>query len=173
VELAGAEQIAGLMEPLFDPDDPAHYASIHSNPPGILTQFAGLTVHTYGKGRAIYLAPPLLKQQMDAQQAFGAWLLQEYAPPALVRETNAPPCVEITVLRGAATGTILIGLVNYQKELPNVPVHNIRVRLDWPGKAPVACVAVSTGKALPFTCTQDTLCFEVPFLETLEMVEIS
>jgi hypothetical protein len=172
VNLVGAEQIGGLVEPLFDPDDPYHYVSIHSNPPGILTSFAGLTVHTYGKGRAVYLAAPLLKQQMDAQQSFGAWLLQEYTPPALVRATNAPVCVEITVLRGMDTGATLVAMVNYQKELPNVPVLGVKVKLEWTDQEPKRCVAVSTGAALAFTCAQGALSFEVPLLETIEMVEI-
>ena len=173
VTLAGAEQLVGLAEPLFDPDDPVKYASIHSNPPGGQCLSPGLTIHSYGKGRCIYLAPPLLKQQLDAQQAFGMWLLQQYAPPTLVTETNASVCVEITVLRSTTAGAYLIGLVNYQKELPNVPVYDVRVTLNLPEKVPSACVAASTGQALPFTYKESALQFEIPRLETIELVEIT
>lgn len=173
VRLAGAEQLAGLVEPVFDPDDPLKYASIHSNPPGGPASHPGLTVHTYGKGRCIYLAPRLLLQQQEAQQAFGSWLLQQYAPPALVTVTNAPMCVEITVLRGTTADDYLVGLVNYQKELPNVPVTGVQITLNLPGKTPSACVAASNGQALPFTFTEGALHFEVPRLETIELVEIT
>ncbi len=172
VRLAGAEQLAGLVEPLFDPDDPVKYASIHSNPPSGQSISPGLTIHPYGKGRCIYLAPPMLKQQLDAQQDFFAWLLQGLAPPTMASMTNAPACVEITLLRSTTAGAYLVGLVNYQKELPNVPVHGLQVTLRLPGNAPGACMAASTGQALPFTFTEGTLHFEVPRLETIELVEI-
>jgi hypothetical protein len=172
IRLSGAEQLAGLAEPLFDPDDPVKYASIHSNPPGGPSVYPGLTIHPYGKGRAIYLAPSLFKQQLEAQQAFGIGLLREYAPPTLVSATNAPVCVEITILRSTTADAYLVGLVNYQKELPNVPVHAIQVSLNLHGKAPVACICISSGQKLPFKFTEGTLQFEVPYLETIEMVEI-
>jgi hypothetical protein len=172
VRLAGAQQLLGLAEPLFDPDDPQKYASIHSNPPGRLTGAVGLSVHSYGKGRCIYLAPALLTMQQDAQQSFGARLLEEYAPPALVTGTNAPAAVEMTVLRSTTAAAFLVGVVNYQKELPNIPVHDLWVDLRLPGRAPRACQRVADGKALPFRFEDGVLHVDVPELETIEMVEI-
>lgn len=60
--------------------DPQHYASIHSNPPGAFTGYAGLAIHSFGKGRCIYLAPDVFHLQQDAQQTFAAWLLRSCAP---------------------------------------------------------------------------------------------
>ena len=172
VTLAGAAQLASLDEPLFDPDDLAHYASIHSNPPGRSTGCVGLSVHAYGKGRCIYLAPPVLALQQAAQESFGAWLLQEYTPAPLVVRTNAPAAVEITLLRSTTASAWLVGLVNYQKELPNIPVQNLQVSLRLPQGVP-ATTCTSNNTPLPFTFTDGILSFTLPLLETLEMVEIS
>ena len=158
--------------PLFDPDDPQHYASIHSNPPGRQTEYAGLTLHAFGQGRCLYLASPVMAQQQDAQQSFTAWLLQTYAPPALVTNTDAPAAVEVTVLESATQKAVLACLVNYQKELPNIPVAGVSLELTLEGLAPTACRRVSDGHAIPFTSSQGKIRFEVAGLETLEMVEI-
>ena len=129
-------------------------------------------MHAYGKGRCIYLAPPVLALQQAAQESFGAWLLQEYTPAPLVVRTNAPAAVEITLLRSTTASAWLVGLVNYQKELPNIPVQNLQVSLRLPQGVP-ATTCTSNNTPLPFTFTDGILSFTLPLLETLEMVEIS
>jgi hypothetical protein len=172
VTASGAEVIATLVEPRFDPAA-EQYASIHSNPPGVDTGYAGLTVQRFGKGRCIYLSSPVLALQQDAQQVFGEWLYREYAPSAIVVDTTAPPCVEITVTRSTTGNAYLVGLVNYQKELPNVPVRDISVTLRLPGVAtPTACTRVSDGRRLEVKIKDGALLLEVPWLETLEMIEV-
>jgi hypothetical protein len=172
VKLNGAEPLAGLVETHFDPDDPGHYASIHSNPPGPAGGFPGLTLHRFGQGRCLYLASPVLRLQQDAQQTFAAWLLETYAPPGRLVHTNAPAAVEISLLRSRTAEAWLVGFANYQKELPNLPVHGIQVELSLDGRLPEACTLVSSGQALPFSSREGVLRFEIPRLETIEMVEV-
>ena len=172
VTAQGAEVVATLLEPIFDPAA-EQYASIHSNPPGVATGYAGLTVNRFGKGQCVYLSSPVLSLQQDAQQVFGEWLFREYSPSALVVETTAPPCVEVTVNRSTTRNAYLIGLVNYQKELPNVPVRDISLTLRLPGvTTPKACTRVSDGKRLEVKARQGALVLEVSCLETLEMIEV-
>jgi len=166
------EELAKLVEPIFDPDDPQHYASIHSNPPGRETGHPGLTIHNFGKGRCIYLAPPLLTLQQDAQESFGAWLLQKYAPSQIVLGTNAPVAVEVTLLKSTTSPNWLVCLVNYQKETPNIPVHGIHLSLRLPAGAATSCTCLSNGNKLPFQAVDGILSFDLPELNTLEMVEI-
>lgn len=173
VTATGAEVLATIVEPVFDPAA-EQYASIHSNPPGVSTPYAGLTVHAVGKGRCIYLSSPVLALQQDAQQVFGEWLFRQYSPSALVLETNAPPCVEVTVNRSTTGNAYLIGLVNYQRELPNVPVHALTLTLSLPGAArPTACTRISDGKPAACSVSKGALTLSVPCLETLEMIEVS
>ncbi len=172
VKATTAKLLARIVEPVFDPDA-EQYASIHSNPPGVETEYAGLTVNTYGKGKCVYLSSPVLTLQQDAQQAFGTWLFREFAPSAFVLDTNAPPCVEITVNRSTTANAYLIGFVNYQKELPNVPVRDISVTLRLPeGAAPKACIRLSDGAAVTSQTAAGALVLNVPCLETLEIIEV-
>lgn len=167
-----AQVIARINEPLFDPDA-AKYMSIHSNPPGALTDYAALTVNPFGSGRCIYLSAPVLALQHNAQQVFGAWLMREFAPSAMIVETNAPACVEITVSRSTTATAYLIGLVNYQKELPNIPVHDLVLKLRLPdAPAPRGCTRVSDGKQLEPQIAAGILRIELPLLKTWEMFEV-
>lgn len=173
VRLNGATRLAGLALPGFDPDDPERYASIHSNPPGQKTEFIGLAVNQFGKGLCIYLAPDLLQLQQDAQQTFGTWLLENYAPAPRIVKTNAPSSVEISLLKSTISDCLLVGLVNYQKELPNIPVHELWVDLLLEDRIPKSCSLVSNGQDLPFFIHNSTLHLELPELETIEMAELN
>lgn len=48
--------LAKIVLPFTDPDDNAHFASIHSNPPGMLSDFPGMVSVNYGKGKVIWSA---------------------------------------------------------------------------------------------------------------------
>lgn len=167
----GTQVLAELLEPLFDPDDPTHYASIHSNPPGRSTGCPALTVHNYGAGRCIYLASPVLSTQLEAQEAFGVQLLKQLAPEPMV-ETNAPSAMELTVLHESQSNDLLVGLVNYQTELPNIPARDIHIAIRLTDGGPIACRSVMNQKELPFTWEKDVLRITLPYVETIEMIEI-
>lgn len=164
--------IAKIAEPLFDPDA-EKYASIHSNPPGVVTDYAGLTVNKYGKGKCLYLSSPVFSHQQNAQQAFGAWLFSEYSPSSLVVETNAPECVEITLLKSTTKNAYIVGFVNYQKELPNVPARGLYAMIRLPdGVTPKSCIRVSDNKKIDVKIEKGALRIELPCLETIEMIEV-
>jgi len=172
VKAKEARLIAKIAEPLFDPDS-EEYASIHSNPPGVITDYAGLTLNKYGQGKCLYLASPVFSLRQDAQQALGAWLFSEYAPSALVVETNAPACVEITLLKSTTGNAYIAAFVNYQNELPNVPVRDLYATIRLPdGVIPKSCIRVSDNKKIAVKIEQGALRLEVPYLETIEMMEV-
>lgn len=171
VRATSATTLARIAEPLFDPDARA-YASIHSNPPGRTTDAAGLAVNSFGNGTCVYLASPVLSLQQDAQQMFGQWLFRTFSPSTVILDTNAPPCVEITVNRSTVEDAWLIGFVNYQKELPNVPVHDLSVTLRLPGAELVRCIRVSDGSPMQPLTDENGITLRIPRLETIEMVEL-
>jgi hypothetical protein len=173
VKAKGAKLIAKIAEPLFDLDS-EKYASIHSNPPGVITDYAGLTVNKYGKGKCLYLSSPVFSIRQNAQQMFGTWLFSEYSPSSLVIETNAPACVEITLLKSTTKNAYIAGFVNYQNELPNVPVRDLYAKIRLPdGVTPKSCIRVSDNKKIAVKIEQGALCLEVPCLETIEMMEVT
>jgi len=168
-----ANVIAYLVEPIFDPDDPDHWASIHSNPPGKVTEFVGLAVNQYGQGRCIYLAAPILGIQQDAQKVFGTWLLDQYTSREILISTNAPPCVEITILNATTKKAYLVCFVNYQRELPNVPVRDLSAHINLPSTIkPKRIYHVSDGQTINNYVEGKGIIIKMPYLDTLEMIAI-
>ena len=173
VKATSAKVLGGVAQTIFAPDDVERYASIHSNPPGPVSEYAGLTVNTFGKGRCIYLYSSLLAMKQDAQQSFGESLFKEYASSDLVISTNAPRCVEITILKSTIKDTMLICFVNYQQELPNVPVCDLKTEIKLPdGKIPKSCRRVSDNKGLGCKVDNGIVTIELAKLETVEMIEV-
>ena len=83
VKATTAKVLANLVDPIFDPDDRQHWASIHSNPPGKITKYAAFTENPFGKGKCIYLAPAIFSITQDAQKSFGKWLLEPIYLPRI------------------------------------------------------------------------------------------
>ncbi|MFH0796263.1 MAG: alpha-L-fucosidase, partial [Candidatus Omnitrophota bacterium] len=174
VKTVSATASAFVSEPIFDPDVPDQYASIHSNPPGPISDYPGLTVNTFGKGKCVYLYSSLLSLQQDAQQSFGERLFKEYGPSGIIVSTNAPACVEITLLKSSVKNVFLLCFVNYQQELPNVPIHNLEAVIKLPGNLkPGSCRTVSDGKEVEFKVENEETLLSLARLDTVEMVEIT
>jgi hypothetical protein len=173
VNATTASVLARAAEPMFDRDDLEHFASYHSNPPDKPGPHAALTVNKFGRGTCVYLYSSLLAKQQEAQQAFGESLLRRFAPSSIIAATNAPPCVEITLLRAAREPVYLLCFVNFQEEAPNVPVHEISVSVRLPcGGRPKACRSVATGRAVSFERRDEHVAISVPRVDMMEMIEI-
>lgn len=168
-----AKALAYVAEPYFDSDDIEHYASIHSNPPGPSSQYAGLTVNTYGKGKCIYLYSSLLALRQNAQETFGVSLFRKYITSGLFVNANYPACVEVTLLKSTVSDKYLLCFVNYQNELPNIPVCNVQVTIKLPSKPnPKVCQCISGYKGLEVKTDHKGITIDLPYLDTIEMVEI-
>jgi len=173
VSATTAEVLARVCGPFTDPDDPDHYASIHSNPPGPITEFAGLTVNRFGKGKCIYLSAPLFASGNHAQRTFLARLVGQHVHSSVLTEVDAPGCVEVTVLKSSVEGSYLLCFVNYQAELPNVPVRGVSATVKLPGGVtPAGFTRLSDGKPAEVETVGGAFRISVPELETLEIVEI-
>jgi hypothetical protein len=84
-------------------------------------------------------------------------------------EAEAPKCVEVTLFRQGDRQRDLISLINFQKELPNVPVYGVKVRGRL-GNRDVRRVVLLPGEQdQPFKTVGDYVEFGVPRLETFRM----
>lgn len=158
----GVEILATTTLPWPAPD-PSRFSSIHSNPPWVPTANPEVVRRRCGKGQVIYCSSPL--EKVAGLGATLAALLRALCP-ACTFEADAPACVEITLFHQPERGRYVLSLVNFQKELPNLPVESIEVRLRLP--QPLQRVALLPGgERVPHQSAAGVVHFAVPRLQTL------
>ena len=169
----GAEVLGEVVIPYTDPADPHHFASIHNNPPGIWTGNPALVLNRFGLGKCIYSSIDL--EQYEFSRDLFNNLIQFLVGPYSI-ETNAPKSVEITVYNQAETSRFNLRFLNFQKELPNIPVDDIHIQLRIQDKSPKQVSLLPDRSPLPFQVKKEdggiTLDFSLPRLETFLMVEV-
>ena len=150
--------------------DPSRFSSIHSNPPWKPTDRPEVVLNRFGRGRAIYTAS--LLENVDGLAETYVRLVRLLAgQPSFT--AVAPPPVELTVFHQPDRHRYLLSLVNFQKDLPNIPIEGIEVRAAGrsTGRREQLrrVVRLPDGVAVDHQTTGGTVTFRVPRLETLAM----
>ena len=146
--------------------NPSKFASIHSNPPWQSTDRPEIVLNCFGKGRAIYTSSLVenVEGLADAYIALVRMLAGEFR-----FEAEAPSVVEMTVFHQPDRHRYLVSLVNFQKDLPNIPVEGISVRFR-PGREKLGrVVRLPDGATIAHLQQADVTTFSVGRLETLAM----
>jgi hypothetical protein len=164
----GATVLATTTMP-WPVSDPRAFSSIHSNPPWTATDRPEVVLNSFGKGRVVYcaslletvegLAPTFIKliRLLSADYSF---------------EFTAHPAVEGTLFHQPDRHRYVLGLVNFQKDLPNIPVDGIEVRLRLPAQVK-SITCLPEGKKVKFRERNGMATFTAPRLETLLMCAIN
>ena len=167
-----AEVLATLTLPYTDPTD-SRYASILTDPPGIPDRPSLRSCSTaLAAGRVIYSAGVIERWQHDTQQAVFVNLLRHLAPRPFWVDLQGPKSVEATLFLQADRGRFVLNVINYQRELPNIPIHDLTVRVRLDGRIPTAVSLLPDGTALGFRVADDHVELTVPVLQDFAMVEI-
>jgi len=122
-------------------------------PPGIATGYPALVVNRYGEGQAIYCTMAL--EGADVHREVFANLVRQMAAPFSVR-SDAPKSVEVTTYHQPDKKRYILSLVNFQKELPNIPVSGIRVGVRLGTRTARQLLLLPDAKPWPFETTEDT-----------------
>ena len=155
-------------------DDSDRFASIHSNPPAQAGNFVALAINQFGKGRCIYLNSSLLAIRHHAQQSFGEELLKKYVNSDIKIITNIPSCVEITILKSKVQKKLLIYCVNFQDELPNIVLNDLKAELSLPPTmSPMNCEQVIGDAVVELQPHLNAVVISIKRLETILAIEIS
>jgi hypothetical protein len=149
--------------------DTSRFASIHSNPPWQRTSRPEVVLNQFGKGQAIYCASPLETIE-NLAGAFVRLVRRLYRRFAF--EADAPAAVELTLFHQPERHRYRLSLVNFQKDLPNIPVLDIPVRLRLPGKV-VQVAQLPGDRRVAHLDAGGMVRFTVPRLETLAMFAIT
>jgi hypothetical protein len=153
---------------VWQTDDSARFASIHSNPPGQPTDRPEVVLNHFGQGRAIYCASPIETiESLDGAIARLARRLHgEFS-----FEADAPSAVELTLFHQPERRRYRLSLVNFQKDLPNIPVTDTVVRLRLKERV-TRVVELPEGRPVEHTESDGIVRFTVGRLETLAMFAV-
>lgn len=165
----GARVLGTLTLPYTNPNDGEKYASIHSNPPGIATDKPCIVANRVGKGSVIYAADAIEIQEHCAD--IFVRLLRTMCPKFSV-ESDAPACVEFTLFKQPERKRYVLSAVNFQKELPNVPVDGVTVNLALGTVQPQRTVRLPDATPMTFERDGERITIALPRLETLCMIGI-
>ena len=122
---AGAKVLATTTLPWPAPDA-SKFSSIHSNPPWQPTDRPEIVSNDFGRGRAVYASSGI--ENVDGMRDVCVALVRMLAGEMRF-EADAPATVEMTVFHQPDRHRYLLSLVNFQQDLPNVPVEGITVRM--------------------------------------------
>jgi len=146
--------------------DPSKFASIHSDPPWQATDRPEVVFHRFGEGRVVYCSS-LLESIAGLSDTFIKLL--RMLNDVYTFEADAPKVVELTLFHQPDRRRYLLCLVNFQKDMPNIPVEGIQIRLRLPGTGPQHIVQLPDGKQIDHQRREGVVTFAAPRLETLAM----
>jgi hypothetical protein len=150
--------------PYTDPSG-SRYASILTDPPGIETEYPAIVLNHYGQGKVLYAAGVLEIWEHDSQQAGLVNLLRLLASRPFYYETDAPKSVEITLFDQQDQQRYVLHLLNYQQELPNIPIYDLRCRVRLAGNNLRRLVSLPDEVPVRYRVRGDHAEFTVPRLQ--------
>ncbi|TVQ24625.1 MAG: hypothetical protein EA383_10600 [Spirochaetaceae bacterium] len=124
---ASSKTLGYLTLPFSDPGNASKFSSIHSNPPGVDTDSPAIVVTPVGEGLSIYIAATV---DLNYYGALLDGILREHTGIRWSCDSTAPECVEITVFDDHENDRILLHLVNYQSQVPPIPVCDFAVNVS-------------------------------------------
>ena len=149
-----------------------NWSSIHSSPPWHDTPTPAIVRNRFGKGRAIYSAADI--ECMDGETASRLFreLITDLLGPRATATADTHPAVWMSVTHQPDKHRFIVGFLNYQSQLPPIPIAKIPFTLRPPPKKHFTRVtALPTGKPIKFTTGKSgTMHAEANNLEFLQML---
>ncbi|MBE9538485.1 MAG: alpha-L-fucosidase [Proteobacteria bacterium] len=173
-----AETLATLSLPYGDPMDGTssdqNWASIHSDPPWTHLEEPSVVVNKYGKGRVVFSAADIEAGDSQGCSRLFLGLVKELLddPPTFSATTH--PAVWMNAFNQVENSRIVISFLNYQLELPIIPITDIEFELAVPpGKRFLRLLSLPDMTEQVFQISTDgRLCATLPRLEAFTMLAV-
>jgi len=166
------EVIAYIKLPYTDPSDPARFASIHSNPPGVDTDYPAIIRRRFGEGEVVWVAGPLEMVEYKTHRELFIRLIRSLVKEGFSFEVDAPESVEVTMFHQQENRRYIVNLLNFQQELPNIPISDIKLRIKTEDKTFSKVVILPEEVSLNFESREGYLEVGIPRLDTFLMLGI-
>lgn len=166
-EVSGDAEILAHINLPYTTQNNERFASIHSNPPGVLTDLPAVVTRAFGRGRVIWSAVPIELEKTAAYGRVFMNLLNMAGLKPRVR-TNASSTVELVTFR--EEHLLRISAVRLSGEYEgSLPGFEVQIRT---GRAPEKVVLLPEGSAVEFDYADGWTKFRMRELELFDMYEI-
>lgn len=170
VEGADPKDILAYIELPYTRQDELRFVSIHSDPPGIMTDFPAALKKQFGKGTVIWSAAPLENESISDYKQILLHLIYGSLPQE--RRTvvsNAPRDVEIISFR--ADHEIMIGTVHLSEADDITCLPGFEMKIATAAK-PKEILKLPDKKQIPFRYEDGYSIFQTDELHILNMYQI-
>jgi hypothetical protein len=167
--------MATITLPYTSSSDTSKFVSIHSNPPGIPTDYPAIIYREIGEGRIIWSSASIEANAVKSlkHRAVFVNIIKYLARKPFSFEAAAPECVEIVQFHKPDEKRYLINLVNFQSEIgtPNIPIQGIvlKVKID---RKPSRVLSLPEEKSIPFKREGEHVTIDLPVLQTFRMLAL-
>lgn len=168
---SNAQVLAMISLPFTDPKGTL-YASTLADPPDKATDYPALIFNPFGKGKVIYAAGAIETWEHDAQRTIWGRIIRKLASRSFYFEAQAPKSVEIMLYDHPEQNRLIIHLLNFQSELPNIPIDGIELRIWIGNKTPEQVSILPKDEVLEFMVENGYVEVTAPRLENYLMLSI-
>jgi hypothetical protein len=166
---AGAVVLGKLVLPYTDPSDPVRFASIHNNPPGIQTDHPAIVMNYFGKGQVVYVSGDIESHEASRDVFVG---LIRLLAGHFSFGADAPKPVEITMFHQPERRRFIASALNFQKDLPNIPVDGIRLRISVGQRVVQRLLLLPSEQELDYQAFDGFIQVCLPRLDTFLMIAL-
>ena len=149
--------------------DTTRFASIHSNPPGVVTDIPAIVVSEFGKGRVIWSALPIECVKSSISKSFFASIFLSFSKLKSTIISNAPEEVELTVFKDDNSLQINAVLLNERETARRIGKFKISV---WVDRKPKTVEQLPDKKKINFIYENGFVTFQVEKFEMFALFEI-
>jgi len=175
--LQGAQVLATVTLPFVDPKVGncinVRFAQIWNNPPALAAGTApGIVIHSFGQGKAIWIAAPIEGGDHPVNAKVVSLLLRRLLPGPYHFEVETHPSVEMTLFHQSEKRRLLVPLLNMEWQL--VPLKfGATVRVQIPsGHSAKTVLALPERKEIQFERRGEYVEFRVEPFETMAMASV-
>jgi hypothetical protein len=158
----------------IDLDSPDYrFASIHSNPPGILTSLPAMMMTEYGKGKVFYSTLPVERAEREQHGDIFAGIIELLMgdKDAVFSSEDAPETVECILFDDQVKKIKLLGLINVQEGFHTIPTGGFTVSV-YSETAPVEVLALPDKKPVPYKYEDHHVKIRIDGLHIYKMLSI-
>ena len=163
---ADTEVMGRLTLPWSTAEESTYFASAISNPPGVDTDIPAMTLHRYGKGKALYIAMPMQSETCSTIRSVFRSIVRFMLPDTPLISTNAPDWLELMLWD--AGEFLQLTAYNAMDAYYVAAAPDVQIRVKLP-KAPREVLDAKDEKKVPFQYENGVLSISAGTIESFAM----